>query len=158
MRDVSGWELPPKRSGAKPGDWTVLGAREEEFSGTARYSTCVKLENGFAEKGGRAILDLGEVCNSARVTVNGKCAGTLFMHPYRLEIPAGLLKDGENALEIEVTNLGANRIRAMDRKGVEWKNFEDINIVGIDYKPLDASGWPIQPSGLIGPVKIELRD
>ena len=158
VRDVSGWELPPKRSGAKPGDWTVLGAREEEFSGTARYSTCVKLENGFAEKGGRAILDLGEVCNSARVTVNGKCAGTLFMHPYRLEIPAGLLKDGENALEIEVTNLGANRIRAMDRKGVEWKNFEDINMVGIDYKPLDASGWPIQPSGLIGPVKIELRD
>lgn len=157
-RDVSGWEMPPKRGDAKPGDWTALGSREEEFSGTARYSTCVKLEKGFAGKGGRAILDLGEVCNSARVTVNGKCAGTVFMHPYRLEIPATMLKDGENALEIEVTNLGANRIRALDRKGVEWKNFEDINMVGIDYKPLDASNWPVQPSGLIGPVKMELRD
>jgi hypothetical protein len=39
---------------------------------------------------------------------------------------------------------------------VEWKNFEDINMVGIDYRPLDASIWPVQPSGLIGPVKMEL--
>lgn len=104
----------------------------------------------------RVILDLGEVCSSARVTVNGSYIGTVFMHPYRLEIPAALLKDGENALEVEVTNLGANRIRAMDRKGVEWKNFEDINMVETDYKPLDASSWPVQPSGLIGPVKMEL--
>lgn len=157
-RDVSGWELPPKRKGAGLGDWTALGAREAEFSGTARYSTGVKLENGFTKGGKRVILDLGEVCNSARVTVNGTYAGTVFMHPYRLEIPATLLRDGENTMEIEVTNLGANRIRAMDRKGVEWKNFEDINMVGIDYKPLDASNWPVQPSGLIGPVKMELRD
>jgi len=80
------------------------------------------------------------------------------MHPYRLQIPATLLKEGENALEIEVSNLGANRLRALDCKGVEWKNFEDINMVGIDYKPLDASSWPVQPSGLIGPVKLELWD
>ena len=129
---------------------------EAEFSGTAKYSTVVKLGNGFEKGGSRAILDLGEVCSSARVMVNGTRAGTVFMHPYRLEIPAALLKEGENTLEIEVTNLGANRIRALDRKGVKWKNFEDINMVGIDYKPLDASNWPVQPSGLIGPVKMEL--
>jgi len=156
VRDVSGWELPPKRKDAELGDWTVLGTCEAEFSGTAKYSTVVKLGNGFANGGSHAILDLGEVCNSARVTVNGTCTGTVFMHPYRLEIPAALLKEGENTLEIEVTNLGANRIRALDRKGVKWKNFEDINMVGIDYKPLNASNWPIQPSGLIGPVKMEL--
>ena len=169
VRDVSGWELPPKRTDVGLGDWTTLGSsrqsrmakvgtRESEFSGTAKYSTIVKLEKVHAKGGNRMILDLGEVCNSARVTMNGTCAGTVFMHPYRLEIPATLLKEGENALEIEVSNLGANRIRAMDRKGVEWKNFEDINMVGIDYKPLDASGWPVQPSGLIGPVTMELWD
>jgi len=156
LSDVSGRELSTKRKNVGLGDWTALGVREAEFSGTARYSTVVKLENGLFGGGGRAILDLGEVCCSARVMVNGSCAGTVFMHPYRLEIPASLLKDGENAIEIEVTNLGANRIRAMDRKGVEWKNFEDINMVGIDYRPLDASIWPVQPSGLIGPVKMEL--
>jgi len=169
VKDVSGWELPPKRKDVKLGDWTTLGTsrqsrmvkdggREAEFSGTAKYSAVVKLENSFAKGGNRMILDLGEVCNSARVTVNGTYAGTVFMHPYRLEMPATLLKDGENTLEIEVTNLGANRIRAMDRKGVEWKNFEEINMVGIDYKPLDASGWPVLPSGLFGPVKMELWD
>ena len=160
-RDVSGWELPPKRKDVGLGDWTVLGGRESEFSGTARYSTKPTLTPPLPHSptlNSKLILDLGEVCNSARVAVNGKYAGTVFMHPYRLEIPAGLLKEGENALEIEVTNLGANRIRAMDRKGMEWKNFEDINMVGIDYKPLDASDWPVQPSGLIGPVKLELWD
>ena len=162
VRDVSGWELPPKRKDVGLGDWTALGGREAEFSGTARYSTKLSTLTPplphSPTLNSKLILDLGEVCNSARVTVNGTYAGTVFMHPYRLEIPAGLLKEGENALEIEVTNLGANRIRAMDRKGVEWKNFEDINIVGIDYKPLDASSWPVQPSGLIGPVKMELLD
>jgi len=158
VRDVSGWELPLKRKDVGLGDWTSLGTREAEFSGTARYSTGVKLKKGFSGGCNRVVLDLGDVCNSARVTMNGTYVGTAFMHPYRLEIPATLLKDGENTLEVEVTNLGANRIRAMDRKGVEWKNFEDINMVGMDYKPLDASGWPKQPSGLIGPVKIELLD
>jgi hypothetical protein len=33
--------------------------------------------------------------------------------------------------------------------------FEDINFVGIDYKPFDASGWPLTPSGLLGPVRLE---
>ena len=112
-RDVSGWELPPKRKDVGLGDWTALGGREAEFSGTAKYSTAVKLENDFAKRGNHAILDLGEVCNSARVTVNGTCAGTVFMHPYRLEIPAGLLKEGENALEIEEHDLARLNIEAI---------------------------------------------
>jgi hypothetical protein len=55
-------------------------------------------------------------------------------------------------LEVDVTNLSANRIRDLDRRGVKWKNFYDINFVGIDYKPFDASQWPVRPSGLLGPV------
>jgi len=43
----------------------------------------------------------------------------------------------------------------LDVRRVPWKVFEDINFVGIDYKPFDASGWPLKPSGLLGPVRFE---
>ena len=49
-----------------------------------------------------------------------------------MEIPAGMLKVGENVLAVEVTNVGANRIRDLDKRKVQWKIFSDINIVGRD--------------------------
>jgi hypothetical protein len=64
------------------------------------------------------------------------------------------LKTKDNRLEIEVTNLSANRIRDLDIRGVEWKYFHDINIVNIDYKKFDASQWDIVDSGLLGPVRL----
>jgi hypothetical protein len=63
-----------------------------------------------------------------------------------------------NLLEVEVTNVSANRIRDLDQRGVKWKIFHDINIVSdVDsiYKPFDASQWPLTPSGLIGPVMLQ---
>jgi hypothetical protein len=53
-----------------------------------------------------------------------------------------------------VTNLSANRIRDLDRRGVTWKVFHDINFVNIDYQPFDASGWPVRDSGLLSPVTL----
>jgi hypothetical protein len=35
---------------------------------------------------------------------------------------------------------------------VPWKIFQDINFVNLDYKPFDASHWPLAESGLPGPV------
>ena len=67
---------------------------------------------------------------------------------------AGPLKPKGNVLEVEVTNVSANRIRDLDRRGVKWKNFYDINIVNLDYKPFDASNWPLTDSGLLGPVTL----
>jgi hypothetical protein len=77
----------------------------------------------------------------------------LVAHPFRLDI-SGLLKTGANTIEIEVTNLSANRIRDLDRRKVEWKKFHEINIVDHNYKKFDASDWPDEPSGLLGPVKL----
>jgi hypothetical protein len=37
---------------------------------------------------------------------------------------------------------------------VAWKTFHDINIVNLNYKPFDASAWPVAASGLIGPVSL----
>jgi len=61
-------------------------------------------------------------------------------------------------LEIEVTNLSANRIRDLDRRGVPWKIFRDINFVNIDYRSFDASSWPVRESGLAGPVTLTPLD
>jgi hypothetical protein len=55
---------------------------------------------------------------------------------------------------VEVTNVAANRIRDLDRRGVRWRIFKDINFVNIDYRPFDASEWPIRGAGLLGPVTI----
>jgi hypothetical protein len=57
-------------------------------------------------------------------------------------------------LEVEVTNVSANRIRDLDRRGVKWKNFRDINFVDLNYHPFDASRWPLTASGLLGPVTL----
>lgn len=125
---------------------------ENPFCGTVCYRTTFMLDVDGARKG--ATLDLGRVCESARVSVNGVCAGARIMSPYRVEIPAGMLKVGENVLEVEVTNVGANRIRDLDKRKVQWKIFNDINIVGRDYRPFDASKWPLRDAGLLGPVRM----
>ena len=71
------------------------------------------------------------------------------------EVDLGRLNEsGPNLLEIEVTNLAANRIADLDRRGVNWKSFHEINFVNIDYKPFDASKWPLRESGLLGPVRL----
>jgi len=56
-----------------------------------------------------------------------------------------------NRLEIEVTNLMANRLTDLDRRKVPWRNFFFVNI---EYKPFDASKWEPLPSGLLGPVQL----
>jgi hypothetical protein len=87
------------------------------------------------------------------VWVNGRPAGVVVAHPFRVEV-TGLIKSGSNDLSVEVTNLSANRIRDLDRRGVDWKKFHDINLVDHMYKPFDASGWELKPSGLLGPVTL----
>ena len=64
------------------------------------------------------------------------------------------LQMGTNTITVEVTNIAANRIRDLDRRGIEWRKFHDINLVNLDYEPFDASGWTVRKAGLLGPVKI----
>ena len=55
---------------------------------------------------------------------------------------------------MEVTNLAANRIADLDRRGVKWKEFHEIGVVDVNYQPFDASKWPLRDSGLLGPVQL----
>ena len=59
-----------------------------------------------------------------------------------------------NTLEVEVTNLPANRISDMDRRNVNWRIYKDANILNIHYKKDNYGKWEPVPSGLLGPVRL----
>ena len=147
---LGGPAIPKPFETTKLESWTTLGDEEaRRFGGTASYS--IRFDTP-AMTPDTWMLDLGTVCESARVRLNGKDLGTRIMPPFR--IPIGQLKAGGNTLEVEVTNLSSNRIRDLDIRGVPWRNFNDINFVNINYKPFDASKWPLRDSGLLGPVTL----
>lgn len=134
------------------GSWTELGNEDlKRNMGTARYTTQFE----FNKTGGSEyILNLGDVRESARVSINGKDAGILFAVPFETYI-GSLLINGKNTIEVEVTNLPANRISDYDRRGVEWRIFNEINFVSITYQPTKFDIWGVVPSGLLGPVTIK---
>ena len=74
------------------------------------------------------LLDLGDVRETARVTLNGKRLGD-GVEPAIQVAARTALKPRGNVLEIEVTNLPANRIRDLDVRKVPWKIMRDINLV-----------------------------
>lgn len=143
--------LPKSQTRERIDFWTAGSDPEAKtFSGTARHRASINL-NAPEEKRWR--IELGAVAETARVTINGRSAGVSWVPPHRLEV-TGLLKSGTNLIEIEVTNLAANRISDLDRRGVSWKRFHEINFVSRAYKPFDASAWPTIDSGLAGPVRL----
>lgn len=89
-----------------------------------------------------------------RITLNQRPVGVLWCKPFQLQI-GEFLRPGKNTLEVEVSNLAANHIRDLDRRQVNWKYFYDINVVNENYRPLDASNWPLFDSGLLGPVFLQ---
>jgi hypothetical protein len=146
-----GPELPSPFNITNLASWTEQGdAKVKSFAGTARYTIEFELPE---DKMDEWILDLGDIRESARLFVNGHKVNTLWSIPFKALIGA-FLKTGKNRLEIEVTNVAANRIRGLDLKGIDWKIMHEINFVNILYKPFDASNWEIEPAGLLGPVTI----
>lgn len=143
--------LPPTVTTTALKSWTDLGdAAALPFSGTARY----RLEfDAPAQTAADWRLDLGDVRESARIRLNGQSLGTAWSVPFQARL-GDRLKPGRNVLELEVTNLAANRIRDLDRRNVPWKVMREINFVNINYKPFDAANWPPAPSGLLGPVTL----
>lgn len=147
---AGGPELPASRQLTDLRSWTEFGEAAERFAGTARYTLVFDAPANASTQDWE--LDLGDVRESARVRFNDAEQETLLLPPYRVVLPS--LKPAGNRLEVDVTNLSANRIRDLDRRGVQWRKFHDINFVNIDYQKFDASQWPVMPSGLLGPVTI----
>lgn len=133
------------------GSWTELPAPGARHTmGTGSYSTTFHLTDLSASEW---LLDLGDVRETARVRINGTEVATLWAVPYQCRV-GKYLRPGPNRLEVEVTNLPANRIADMDRQSVPWRIFKEINLVNIDYKFTNYADWKAVHSGLIGPVRL----
>jgi hypothetical protein len=142
--------LPTDFQTTKLASWTTFpDTNTQAFAGTAKYETTFDVPDAA---GKTFEINLGEVRQSARVRVNGKDYGTLITPPFRVVVDN--LKPTGNTLEVEVTSVAANRIRDLDRRGVNWKIFKDINIVNENYRPFNAANWPLTDCGLLGPVTL----
>ncbi len=125
-------------------DWSV-------YSGKAIYTCEFDLDEKYT--GQEMLIDLGDVRETARIKINDSDIGLLWCIPYNTIIPTNILRK-KNNIEIEVTNLSFNQVIDLDRKGVQWKNFHDINFVSIQYKPYDASDKEPVESGLLNEIKL----
>ncbi len=120
--------------------------RIKYYSGTATYKTTFTLN--VLPSNEELYINLGEVAVMARVKINGTEVGGVWISPYRLNVK-GMVKQGENELEIEVANLWRNRMikdkMIPENERYTWTVVEDI-----------AEGEQPHISGLLGPVTIEL--
>jgi hypothetical protein len=144
-------------------DWSKSGdERVKYYSGTASYQKNFDLPQIPA---GSLYLDLGEVKNMARVTLNGKNLGVIWTAPWRVDISSAL-RQKNNELRIEVVNLWANRLIGDEQKpydGVVGEKWPDWLVQG---KPRTSGRYtftttrqytknsPLLASGLMGPVTI----
>jgi hypothetical protein len=111
------------------GDWCDYGL--ETYSGGAVYTKVVKLEKSHLK--GKVLLDLGQVCTTAEVHVNGKPAGVKMARPFCFDITK-LVFEGENQIKVKVVNTLANHMSTYPTNYV----YEGQTV-----------------SGLLGPVSIQ---
>jgi hypothetical protein len=167
------WFYPDNGTGGKVrfeqlADWTT---RPEDaikhYSGIATYHKVLDLQKSEIENlQSKIYLSLGEVKNVARVRLNGRDLGIVWCAPWRIMIPAGLLKEKGNELEIEVANLWPNRLigdatlPADKRRTVTNVRTYDAMTSGTygcrKCAERKKSGKPAEllPSGLLGPVRV----
>ncbi|MDB4582052.1 glycosyl hydrolase [Draconibacterium sp.] len=136
--------------------WTEQSNELTKFSGTASYQTKFEKPSGNATA---YLLNLGQVHESAVVYLNGKKLETLVGPDFQLTIPQNLLNE-TNELKIQVTNLMANSIIDLEKNGVNYKKFYNINFAARKRENVGPDGtftainWEPLKSGLIGPVSL----
>jgi hypothetical protein len=141
------------------------------YSGTATYRTTFNLVDPALAVGKTPLrLDLGQVEVVARVKVNGRDCGIAWKPPYQVDI-TGALRPGSNTLEIEVANTWNNRLIGDEQLPLDskWKDPETLLEWPEWFKkgsPRPSGRFtfttnrhykkssPLQPAGLLGPVRI----
>ena len=131
--------------------WEGFDEKTKVTMGTGVYTTTVKLSRQQARQ--HWMIDLGDVRESARVYINGQFIGCAWAIPFVLDCRDALHK-GKNEIRIEVTNLPANRIADLDRKGYQWRKFNEINVVDLNYKKTTYEKWAPMPSGLNSAIRL----
>lgn len=150
--------------------WVELPGELKYFSGTARYKKTFSYPSAANNSALRCMLDLGAVKNTVAIMINGKHVSTLWAPPFTQDITR-FLRKGDNLLELEVTNLWANRLIGDEQypEDLEWNK---KSLAKIPKWVLDGTGRKGQgrqtfatykffkkgdkllPSGLLGPVKL----
>jgi hypothetical protein len=118
------------------------------FSGLATYEKTFSLTDEDLEANRCLELDLGVVHKVARVVLNGREVGVLWKPPYTVNI-TDAAKPGRNELTIEVGNTWINRLIGDAYLPAE-ERFCRTNL----HERLSQKNRPLQPSGLIGPVRV----
>ena len=151
-------------------DWTANADPDVKyFSGTAVYRTHFAVDSRLSNAG-NSILSLGN-CNGqiAKVVLNGKAFEPVWCEPYEVRLAAGDVKEGENTLEIEFTNVWANRLIGDEQLApdCDWRGGSLAKIpTWVEKGERSPTGrhtfttwrhWkkdePLLPSGLLGPVR-----
>jgi hypothetical protein len=119
------------------------------YSGKAIYRTRFTLGDDLTNK--PLALELGAVkdVGMARVKLNGHDLGIVWRPPFRVNLGKSL-QPGTNTLEVMVVNSWRNRLIG-DAALPEAQRLTRTNI------KVTASGpgkWPLEPSGLLGPVTL----
>ena len=121
------------------------------FSGTATYQNTFTLPKKNLPAG--LSIDLGEVGQMADVFINGEHVDFLWKAPYKVNF-VGYLKPGKNTIEVKVVNTWVNRLIGDGQPDVEGHSFTPVAFYGV--KSLTQNMGPVIPSGLMGPVRLEL--
>jgi hypothetical protein len=125
------------------------------FSGTALYEKNFML-NENSSSNGRAYLNLGKVGDIATIRLNGKEVAVLWKPPYIADI-TDYLKNGNNKLEIKVSNLWINRLIGDEKLPINERKTSTNLVNEARYDKIrepDADKY-LRISGLLGPVTIQ---
>jgi len=128
-------------------DWTSSGDDAiKYYSGTAVYKKSFTLDE--IPENSDLFINLGEVNVMASVKLNGEEIGAAWMAPYIINT-GDALQAGENSIEVEVVNTWRNMlIYEKEMPASQRHTFTLVNDASPDETP--------QPSGLVGPVTIEM--
>lgn len=126
---------------------------QSEQEAVRYYSGTIVYETNFSLAGkpeGCLYLNLNSVGVMAKVKVNGQYAGGVWTPPYRVEV-TDLVKTGNNRIEIEVVTTWQNRLIGDSRlPKSERTTWAPVN----NWTIRDS----LQPSGLIGPVSLDIEN
>jgi len=120
------------------------------FSGTAEYRKILDIPEDWISEKSELWLDLGAVKNLAEVSVNGESLGIVWKKPFRVCLGTAL-KSGENRLSVKVTNLWVNRLIGDRQPGIT----DPVTYTTQAFYRVDSQ---LLPSGLLGPVRIVVRE
>ncbi|NJC27582.1 hypothetical protein GGR27_003099 [Lewinella antarctica] len=142
------------------------------YSGTAIYRNSFLFNQPKLSENQHWILDLGEVNVIARVKLNGVDLGVLWLPPFKVDVSDALI-EGENKLEIHVTNQWTNHLIG-DEQFAQTDGYKITNEKMPDWYvnnepppsgerttfttyPFYKKDSPLISAGLLGPVTLNER-